>query len=86
MKVKISSGRKVEARQLHAAPRDLVHRDDGAQRRELDELHEVGGKRRQRHADRLRQHDAPEGLDRREPQHLGRLAMAFRHGSGCPDR
>src|SRR5471032_3537825 len=48
--------------EFHAAPGDLAHRDHCAQRRELDELHEVRGERRQGHADRLWQNDADEVL------------------------
>src|SRR6478672_5378619 len=41
-------------RELHAAPRDLAHRNDGTQRRVLDQLHEIRGQRWQGHADGLR--------------------------------
>src|SRR5476651_726803 len=40
---------KVAGAELHAAPRDVAHRDDRAQGGELDELHEVRRQRRQGH-------------------------------------
>src|SRR5262245_24560097 len=84
---KIDHGNKAEelqrtegrGRQLHAAPRDLAHRNHRPERGELDELHEVRGQRRQGHADRLRQDDTAKGLHRRQPQDLGGLTMPFRY-------
>src|SRR5262245_50997217 len=70
---------KRRGRQFHAAPRDLAYRNYRPQGRELDELYEVRGQRRQGHADRLWQDDAAKGLHGRQPQDLGSLTMALGH-------
>src|SRR5262245_19015664 len=65
---------------LHATAGYFADRNHRAERRKLNELHEIRGQRRQGHADGLRQDDAAKGLYRRQAQHLGRLAVALGDG------